>query len=140
MPYFYKRPGDWLWHPHETDSLAEDVESGRLQADWRYRLEGNSKEYKLAELLEAERVQQSRVPTPAEEELTAPDGTWGMIVVVAASLFLLFLLLVPVRQGAGGSKLYLAGFALVGLGRGIEQIRASRAWKAQHRSTHSQTR
>ena len=67
MPYYYKRPGDWLWKAHETDSLAEDLRSGKLHEAWRYRLEGDTKEHTLAELLEAERVRKSRPLTPAEE-------------------------------------------------------------------------
>src|SRR5436309_2895045 len=60
MPYYYKRPQDWLWHRHETSSLAEDVASGRLRPDWRYRVEGDPQERSLAELLGAERAHQSR--------------------------------------------------------------------------------
>jgi hypothetical protein len=140
MPYYYKRPGDWLWKPHETDSLAEDFRSGRLHADWRYRVEGDAEEHSLAELLEAERARQSRRLTPAEEEMTAPDGTWGTLVVVACSLVVLFVVFVPAREGASGSaKFSVAGFALIWMGWGIQQIRASRTWKAQHRQRPNRT-
>jgi hypothetical protein len=134
MPYYYKRPGDWLWKPHETDSLAEDVSRGRLRADWQYRVEGDDEEHSLAELLEAERVRKSRPLTPTEEEMTAPDGAWGWIVVVACSLLLLLVIFVPARQGASGSgKFYLGAIALFWLGWGIQQIRAAREWRAHHR-------
>ena len=135
MPYYYKRPDDWLWHPHETRSLADDVRCGRLRPEWRYRVEGDAEEHTLAELLEAERVRQSRPLTRAQRESLAPDGTWGTIVVVACSLLLLFVIFVPARQGASGSgKFYLAGFALIGMSWGIRLIQASRKWKARHRS------
>ena len=134
MPYYYKRPGDWLWHPHDTSSLAEDVRCGRLSADWKYRVEGDPNEHSLAELLEAERARRNRPLTPTEKQMLAPDGTWGLIVVVACLLLLLFVIVVPVREGASGSgKFYLAGFALVWMSWGIRLIHVSRAWKARHR-------
>ena len=141
MPYYYKRPGDWLWHPHDTSSLAEDVRCGRLSPDWRYRVEGDTEEHSLAELLEAERAREDRPVTPGAEEAAAPDGTWGVIVVVACSLLLLFVIVMPAREGASASgKLYPAGFALIGMSWGIRQIQASRAWKGRHRSRPGQTR
>ena len=106
--YYYKRPGDWLWHPHETSSLAKDVHSGKISADWKYRVAGEADEYSLAELLEAEHAHRIRPRTPAEEQMLAPDGTWGFIVVAACSLLLLFVMFFPSREGAIGSgKFYL---------------------------------
>ena len=134
MSYYYKRPGDWLWKRHETGSLAEDVRRGVLRPDWRYRVDGDTGEHPLAELLEAERARQSRRLTAAEQEMTAPDGTWGFIVVFACTLLLLFVFFVPSREETSGSgKFYLAGLALVWMGWGVQQIRAARAWRAHHR-------
>ena len=141
--YYYKRPGDWLWHPHETASLAEDVRSGRISPDWKYRVAGDADEHSLAELLEAEHAHRVRPRTPAEKEMLAPDGTWGFIVVVACSLLLLFIAFVPSREGATGSgKFYLAGIALIWMSWGIRLIRAGRLWKARHgpRPNHAMER
>ena len=133
MPYHYKRPGDWLWRPHDTSSLAEDVRCGRLRAEWRYRIDGDPHEHSLAELLDAERARQSRPLTPADEQMLAPDGTWGFIVVAGCAILLAVVVFVPSREGGSGSgKFYLGGFALMWMAWGVQQIRASRAWKAQH--------
>ena len=134
MPYYYKRPGDWLWKPHETESLAEDVRSGRLGPDWKYRIEGESEVRSLEELLEAERVRQSRRLTPDEMCMLAPDATWGWIVVVGSALMLAVLLFVPLREGSTRAyKFYLAGLALIWMSSGIWRIRANKAWKSRHR-------
>ena len=65
--------------------------------------------------------------------MLAPDGTWGIIVVVICTAILSFLFFVPARVGASpSSKFYLAGFALIWMSSGIRQIRAARAWKKRH--------
>ena len=132
MLYHYKRPGDWLWTPFETRSLAAEVRRRKLRPEWKYRSEADLGVHSLAELLEAERARQARPLTPREEEMLAPDGTWGWIVVVGCSLLLLAALFVPSREGASPSSRYsLAGIALAGIGWGVQQIQASRAWKAR---------
>src|SRR4051812_37227984 len=100
MRYYYQRPGEWLWQPHETSSLAEDLRRGTLRADWRYRVEGEAEERSLVELLEAERAPARQPLTPAEVEMRAPDGTWGFIVVAVCALLLASAIFVPSRQGA----------------------------------------
>ena len=80
MSYYYKRPGDWLWRPHETSSLVEDVRAGRLSAGWRYRVEGDTEERTLSELLEAEQARQARPLTPAEEDdRSRPTGSGALL-------------------------------------------------------------
>lgn len=83
--YYYKRPGDWLWRPHETSSLAVDVRSGRISANWKYRVAGDADEHSLAELLEAEHAHRIRPRTPAEKQMLAPD-MFGTCLVAAGLL------------------------------------------------------
>jgi hypothetical protein len=71
--------------------------------------------------------------SPEEAKMLAPDGTWGVIVVVLCTAMLAFLFFVPARAGASpSSKFYLAGFALIWMSSGIRQIRAAQAWKKRH--------
>src|SRR5437899_11441462 len=106
MLYHYKRPGDWLWTPLETDSLAQDVARKKLDADWKYMVENDPNVHSLAELVEMERVRAGdRVRSAADSEMLAPDGTWGLIVVVVCAAGLALVIFVPSRQGAtGGGK------------------------------------
>jgi hypothetical protein len=71
---------------------------------------------------------------PEEAEMLAPDGTWGIIVLVICTAILVFLFFVPSRAGAlGSSKFYLAGFALLWMSSGVRRIVAAPAWKKRHR-------
>ena len=55
------------------------------------------------------------------------DGTGGIAAVVLCSLGLIAIIFIPARQGASpGSKFYLAGLALMGIGWGAAQIQAAR--------------
>lgn len=133
MLYYYKRPGDWLWTPHETASLADDAARRRVAPDWRYRVSGDAEVYSLADLLEKERANMPKDPgarSQAEAELLAPDGTWGLLTVIMCGALLAFAIFVPARDGASpGSKWFLVAIILPWLGRGIAQIKAARAWK-----------
>ncbi len=98
MLYHYKRPGDWLWTQWETSSLQEDAHSGRLHPDWRFRIDGDSQDYSLADLIKKERANQpANTPDAAEAEFLAPDGTWGVISVILSVAYISILLF-----GTGG--------------------------------------
>jgi hypothetical protein len=72
--------------------------------------------------------------SPEETEMLAPDGTWGVIVVVTCSAILAFLFFVPMRAGASpSSKFYLAGLALIWMSSGVRLIVAARSWKKRQR-------
>ena len=130
MLYYYKRPGDWLWTPFETTSLAAEVRRRKLRPEWKYRSEGEPGVHSLAELLEAERARQARPLTPREAEMLAPDGTWGFIIVIICCAVLAFALFVPAREGASpSSKWFVVAIALTWMGRGIALISAARDWK-----------
>jgi hypothetical protein len=131
--YHYKRPDDWLWTPWETSSLEEDARSGNLHPDWRFRIDGDSQDYTLAELIEKERASKPvKAPDAAEAELLAPDGTWGVIIVVLSLAYISLLLFVPTQKGSSGLRFTLVGLALVWMGSGIRKIKAARAWKRHH--------
>jgi outer membrane protein assembly factor BamB len=53
MRFLIKAPGAWTWETLITDSLAAEVEKGRVRPDWLVRLEGESGESTVAQLLEA---------------------------------------------------------------------------------------
>jgi len=74
MRYHYKKPGDWLWTPYTTESLAADAESGRVGTDWRFRPEGGSTDYTLVEALQSENPQPRPAPNPAAVG-GGPEGT-----------------------------------------------------------------
>src|SRR4051812_17973886 len=98
MLYHYKRPGDWLWTPHETPSLADDAASGRVAPEWRYRISGDAEVYGLADVLEKERTSMPKETvsrSQAETELLAPDGTWGLIIVIICCALLAYVFFVP---------------------------------------------
>jgi hypothetical protein len=74
--------------------------------------------------------------SPEEAEFLAPDGTWGLIVVVICTAILALLVLIPTRAGGSpSSKFYLAGFALLWMASGIRRVAAARmetkAWTAK---------
>lgn len=50
MRYHIKPPGGFLWESLTTDSLISEVEHGRLQGDWKIRLEDDSTDYTVDEL------------------------------------------------------------------------------------------
>ena len=133
MLYYYKRPGDWLWTPHETSSLAADIACGRVAADARYRISGEAEVYSLAEVLVKERAslpKDAGALSEAEAELLAPDGTWGVLTVIMCCAVLALVVFVPSREGASpSSKWFLVYMAVTWLGRGIAQITAAREWK-----------
>jgi len=131
--YHYKRPGDWLWTPWETSSVQEDAQIGRLESDWRFRIDGDSQDYSLAELIEKERASQSvNAPTAAEAEFLAPDGRWGVIIVLLSLAYISILLFLPTRNGSSGLRFTLVAVALVWMGSGLRKIKAARAWKRHH--------
>ena len=71
--------------------------------------------------------------TDAKSEFLAPDGTWGIIVVIICTAILAFLVFVPTRVGGSpSSKLVLAGLTLIWMTSGIRRIAAARAWKKRH--------
>jgi len=72
--------------------------------------------------------------SPEEAEILAPDGTWGVIVVVTCSAILAFLFFAPVRPGGSpSSKFYLAGLALMWMSSGVRLIVAACSWKKRRR-------
>ena len=80
----------------------------------------------------------SKHVSPKETELLAPDGTWGIMVVVICVAILAFLFFVPSRAGASpSSKYYLAGFTLLWMSFGVRRIAAARAWKKRHRQNRA---
>ena len=133
MLYYYKRPGDWLWTPHETSSFAADIPCGRVAANARYRISGEAEVYSLAEVLEKERATLPKDAGPrseAEAELLAPDGTLGVLIVSMSCALLAVAVVVPSRQEAlPSSKWFRIGTALTLLNHGIAQITAARDWK-----------
>ena len=54
MRYHIKPPGGFLWESLTTDSLISEVEHGRLQGDWKIRLEDDSTDYTVDELCQKE--------------------------------------------------------------------------------------
>jgi len=71
--------------------------------------------------------------SPEEAEFLAPDGTWGIIVVVICTAILALLVLIPNRAGGSPSgKFYLAGFALLWMSYGVRRVAAARVWRKRH--------
>jgi hypothetical protein len=63
-----------------------------------------------------------------------PDTVLGVVVIVLTLALMAFLLFVPPREGASlSSRIYLSGFALLGLAWGIDQLRRSRI-RRRHKS------
>ena len=76
--------------------------------------------------------------SPEEEEFLAPDGSWGVIVVLICTVGLVLLLVIPTRDGGSpSSKFYLAGIALLWMASGVRKIAAARAWRK--RQKHEKT-
>lgn len=50
MQYHVKRPGSFLWDTLTTDSLASELECGRLRGHWKIRRDGEAEEYTVDEL------------------------------------------------------------------------------------------
>jgi hypothetical protein len=68
-----------------------------------------------------------------------PTALLGRAVIVLAIGLLGLVIFVPAAQGASpGAKFYLAGFALMGLGWGIKQVRAAK--RAKDRVKHAEER
>jgi outer membrane protein assembly factor BamB len=53
MRFVVKQPGAWNWQTIVTDSLAAEVEKGRVRSDWLIRVEGESGESTVEQLLAA---------------------------------------------------------------------------------------
>src|SRR2546423_4384994 len=53
MRFVVKEPGGWTWETITTDSLAAEVEKGRIRRDWLVRLEGGSGQSTVAQILDA---------------------------------------------------------------------------------------
>ncbi len=134
MLYYYKRPGDWVWRQLNTDSITAAAHGHRVGSDWRYRVEGDSTDRSLAELIEMERVARERVShtRPTDSSLIAPDGTWGYITVMLCITALALLAVVPAQSGHSSDKLILVAFALIGMSYGVRKISAAKAWKRRH--------
>jgi hypothetical protein len=134
MRYYYKRPGDWLWRQLDTDSIEAAVRGHRAGLDWRYRVEGDSTNHTLGELIEMERVagEHERHTTAVDPSFTAPDATWGYITIVLCCAALAFLIIVPSQQPHSGTKLWLSGMVLVWMSYGVHLITAAKAWKRRH--------
>jgi hypothetical protein len=131
--YHYKRPGDWLWTQWETSSLQEDAHSGRLHPDWRFRIDGDSQDYSLADLVKKERANQpANTPDAAEAKFLAPDGTWGVISVILSVAYISILLFGTGWNELSGLRVMLLGMALGWMGWGIRKIKVARAWKRDH--------
>jgi hypothetical protein len=78
--------------------------------------------------MSSERPWIERDPKSMKKEQKPPDGMGGMVAVILCVVFLAFLIIVPVRKGAApGTKFYLAGLAVSGMGRGLRQIHLARA-------------
>jgi hypothetical protein len=89
--YSYKKPGAWLWTPRTTKSLTDDIESGFIQRDWRFRLEGDSREYSLDELSAIDAAQSAKAsyeaaivayqsePLPASPDYAASSSGLGTL-------------------------------------------------------------
>ena len=135
MLYYYKRPDDWLWRELHTDSIAAAARGHRAGLDWRYRVEGDSSNRTLAELMEMERVARERAShaQPVDPSFTAPDATWGYITIVLCWAALAFIIIVPSQQPHSGSKFWLSGMVLVWMSYGVHLISAAKAWKRRHR-------
>jgi hypothetical protein len=133
MLYYYKRPGDWFWRQLDTDSIAAAVRGHRVGADWRYRVEGDSTNRTLAELIEMEQLADEHAShTPADRSFTAPDGTWGYITVTLCIAALVLLIVIPAQSGHSSDKLMLVAFVLIWMSYGVRQISRANAWKRQH--------
>jgi hypothetical protein len=73
--------------------------------------------------------------SPEEEEFLAPDGTWGVIVVVICTVGLALLFVIPTRDGGSpSSKFYLAGLTLLWMASGAKKIAEARAWRKLHKN------
>jgi hypothetical protein len=133
MLYYYKRPGDWLWRQLDTDSIAAAARGHRVGTDWRYRVEGDSTNRTLAELIEMEQLAGERAShTPADPSFVAPDGTWGYITVALCTAALALLAVIPAQSGHSSDKLILVALALIWISYGVQQISAANAWKRRH--------
>ena len=133
MLYYYKRPSDWLWISWETSSLEEDANDRRLKSGWRFRIDGDSEDYSLAELIEKERARQfTKILDSAEAFFSRAGWQVGVTSVVLSLAYISILLFAPTQNGLSGLKFILIGTALVWLGSGIRKIKAARAWKRHH--------
>jgi hypothetical protein len=134
MRYYYKRPDDRLWTPFDTGSLSRAVESGVVQPNWQFRIEGEATTCSLAELLERERrLQPHARRSEAEAKLLAPDGTWGIMLALLGAAFLAFALLVPLHRATfPTSRFAFIGFGITWLVAGLRLARVARVWKRRH--------
>jgi hypothetical protein len=134
MLYYYKRPGDWLWRHLETNSIEAAALGHRAGNEWRYRIEGDSTNRSLTQLIEMERVareHESHTP-PVDPSFTSPDATWGYITVALCCAALAFLILVPSQQPHSSGKFWLSGMVLIWMSYGVQKISAAKAWKRRH--------
>lgn len=63
MRFLVKEPGGWTWTTITTDSLEAEVAKGSLRGDWLIRLDGESAESTVDQLLTALRAAASTQPT-----------------------------------------------------------------------------
>ena len=56
MRYDIKPTGSLTWNPLDTESLAGEVEQGRIGGDWKIRRENDSREYTVSGLCRMERA------------------------------------------------------------------------------------
>jgi hypothetical protein len=62
------------------------------------------------------------------KEREQPDGMGGIAAVILCTALLALVIIVPARKGASpGSKFFLAGLSVSGIGWGLRQIRVARA-------------
>src|ERR1044071_103764 len=101
MRCHYKRPGDWLWRRLNTNSIETAARERRAGVDWRYRIEGDSTNRTLADLIEMERSVHERASSRTTgPSVIRPDAIWGYIELTLSSSLLAFALFVSGRADA----------------------------------------
>jgi hypothetical protein len=72
MRYNIKPTGSLTWKPLETESLAGEVEQGRIRGDWNIRRDNDSRDYTVSELCRMEH--ELRAARPAPDADSYPDA------------------------------------------------------------------
>jgi len=133
MIYYYKRPGDWFWRRLDAASVEAAARGLRVGGDWRYRVEGDSTNRTLAELIDMERLAHERVShTHSDPSFTAPDATWGYISVALCCAALALIIIVPSQHSHSSGKFGEAGMVLIWMSYAIQKISVAKAWKRRH--------
>jgi hypothetical protein len=73
MRYDIKPTGSLTWNPLDTESLAGEVEHGRIRGDWKIRRENDSRDYTVSELCRIERGLRGEQATAKGD--SSPDAT-----------------------------------------------------------------